>query len=215
MKTNYLAVSIAVLALTVPGNVIVMRVDARESRPANAQGQQAQVDELPAAWGDLDTWTRYLPATDETEIGLGLKPAGAKTSMLVAFSANLKGRTPSQPPSDVLVHASAGVNGNARAARTKTLKFVLPANGRTPVQADSAVIDLSSRLGADDPTPGAQINFATARIASTEFLRIARCGQPAATVLGVDVTFRPDQLKAIRAFANQILLKVPEPQSRN
>jgi hypothetical protein len=44
MKTSYLAVSIAVLALTVPGNAIVIRVDARESHPAIGQGQQTRVD---------------------------------------------------------------------------------------------------------------------------------------------------------------------------
>jgi hypothetical protein len=216
MKTRYFAVSLSVVALTAFGYVDDIHGDARDTLEIDQRQQpqqQAQVDELPVAWGDLDTWTRYVPVTDETEVGLGLKTAGEQTSMLIAFSARLKGRTPSQPPNDVLVHASAGVSVNARAARTKTLKFVLPANGGRP-QADGAVIDLSSRLmGADAPTPGTQVNFATAPIAPAEFLRIARCGQPTATVLGVDVTFRPDQLKALRAFANQILLKVPEPQS--
>jgi hypothetical protein len=74
--------------------------------------------------------------------------------------------------------------------------------------ASHAVIDLSSRLGADDQAPGARMNFATAKLAPAEFVRIVKCGQPTATVFGVDVTFRPDQLEAIRAFANQILLKV-------
>lgn len=177
--------------------------------------QQPRPDEVPAAWGDLDTWSRYVPATDETEVGLGLKTAGAKTTMLIAFSARMKGQSPSQPPGEVLVHASAGVSGNARASRTKTLKFVLPHSGvvRTSSQGDTgSVIDLSSRLGADDLLPGAQVNLATARIAPAEFLRIARCGRPTATVLGVDVAFRPDQIDAIRAFARQILLKIPNPE---
>ncbi|HYN10361.1 MAG TPA: hypothetical protein VES67_23440 [Vicinamibacterales bacterium] len=182
-----------------------------EARP-DAQGR---IDELPAAWGDLDTWSRYVPASDETEIGLGLKTVGTQTSMLVGFSARLKGRTPSQPPGEVLVHASAGVLSNAGRARSNTLKFMLPtsaapASGRTvrTVPVNHTVLDLSSRLGADDQTPGARMNFATAKLAPAEFLRIVKCGQPTATVLGVDVTFRPDQLQAIRAFANQILLKV-------
>jgi hypothetical protein len=182
-----------------------------EARP-DAQGR---IDELPAAWGDLDTWSRYVPASDETEIGVGLKTAGAQTSMLVAFSARLKGRTPSQPPTEVLVHASAGALTNASGARSNTLKFMLPASGapapgRTvrTVPVNHAVIDLSSRLGGDDQTPGARVNFATAKLAPAEFLRIVKCGQPTATVLGVDVRFRPDQMQAIREFANLILLKV-------
>jgi hypothetical protein len=175
---------------------------------------QGRVDEQPAAWGDLDTWSRYVPASDETEIGLGLKTAGTNTTMLIAFSARLKGRTPSQPPSEVLVHASAGMLSNAGRARSNTLKFVLPASA-APAAARArgmpvshAVIDLSSRLGADDQTPGARVNFATAKLAPAEFLRIVKCGEPTATVLGVDVRFRPDQLKAIRSFADQILLKL-------
>jgi hypothetical protein len=103
---------------------------------------------------------------------------------------------------------------NAGRARSNTLKFVLPASA-APAAARArgmpvshAVIDLSSRLGADDQTPGARVNFATAKLAPAEFLRIVKCGEPTATVLGVDVRFRPDQLKAIRSFADQILLKV-------
>ena len=181
--------------------------------------QQARFDELPAAWGDLDTWSRYVPSTDETEVGVGLKTAGADTTMLVAFSARMKGASPSQAPSEVFVHASAGVNANAGNVRNKTLKFVLAsapagAAGERPARAangpSAQVIDVSSRLGADNESPGARVNFVTAKLAPAEFLRIVKSGQPTATVLGVDVAFRPDQLRALRAFANQIFLKVPE-----
>jgi hypothetical protein len=175
-----------------------------------AQSSQRQFDQLPAAWGDLDSWSRYLPATDETELGMGLKTAGQKTTMLIAFSARMKGVSPTQPASEVFVHASAGVQSNGREGRNKTLRFVLasgPANGSRTGSASSPVLDLSSRLGADDETPGARVNFATAKLAPAEFLRIVRSGQPTATVLGVDVTFRPDQLEALRAFADQIFPK--------
>jgi len=187
--------------------------------------EQGRIDELPAAWGDLDAWSRYDAATDETELGLGLKATGADGTMLVAFSARLKGKTPNQPPKDVLVHASAGIRANASRARSKTLTFVLHAappqtngpqgpNGqsRRVRQTGPDVIDLSSRLGADDQAPGAPVNFAVARVAVAEFVRIARCGQLRATVFGVDVGFRPDQLEAIRAFADRIFLKLPPPQ---
>lgn len=179
--------------------------------------QQVRFDQLPAAWGDLDTWSRYVPATDETEVGIGLKTAGANTSMLIAFSARLKGASPTQAPAEVFVHASAGVNANGSTVRNKTLKFVLtPASldDRRPARAGApgAVLDVSSRLGADDEAPGARVNFATARLAQSEFLRIVRSSQPTATVLGVDVAFRPDQIRALRAFANRIFLKVPEPR---
>jgi hypothetical protein len=170
---------------------------------------QGRIDELPAAWGDLDTWSRYVPASDETEIGLGLKTAGTNTTMLMAFSARLKGRSPKEPPAEIFVHASAGVLSNAGRARSNTLKFTL--SGASPslrAVPASHVIDLSSRLGADDQSPGARMNFARAKVSPAEFLRIVKNGKPTATVLGVDVTFRPDQLEAIREFANRILLKV-------
>lgn len=198
----------------------VLLASERVVRVETATPQQGNFEQLPAAWGDLDTWARFVSATDETEVGIGLKTAGAKTTMLIAFSARLKGSTPSQAPSDVFVHASAGVNANAGNVRNKTLKFVLTpasASAQRPVRtatngSSAAVIDLSSRLGADDEAPGARVNFATARITAAEFLRIARSEQPTATVLGVDVAFRPDQLRALRGFANRIFLKVPEPQ---
>ena len=202
------------LVLSLVATVLLMSPDVSALRD---EIQQTRPDEVPAAWGDLDTWSRYVPASDETEVGLGLKTAGAKTTMLIAFSARMKGQSPSQPPGEVSVHASAGVSGNARDARTKTLKFMLPPQSgvvRTGSRGDTggAVIDLSSRLGSDDLTPGAQVNVATVRIAPAEFLRIARCGKPTATVLGIDVAFRPDQIDAIRAFARQILLKIPNPE---
>jgi hypothetical protein len=170
-------------------------------------GQRHQFEQLPAAWGDLDTWSRYLPASDETELGMGLKTAGRKTTMLIAFSARMKGATPTQPASEVFVHASAGVQANGREVRAKTLKFVLASGTPARTAATPAVLDLSSRLGADDEAPGANVNFATAKLAPAEFLRIVRSGQPTATVLGVDVTFRPDQLEALRAFAEKIFPK--------
>jgi hypothetical protein len=190
------------------------RVVRAEGGIAQAASSQVRLDELPAAWGDLDTWSRYISGTDETEVGLGLKPASSNATMLIAFSARLKGADPSQAPAEIYVHVSAGVQGRHR---SNTLKFVLkPASNGGQTAASNGhsapVIDLSSRLGADDQAPGARVNFATARIASAEFLRIARSGEPAATILGVDVTFRPDQLRAIRAFASRIFLKVGEPR---
>jgi hypothetical protein len=134
--------------------------------------------------------------------------------MLIAFSARLKGASPTEPPGNIFVHISAGVQGRHR---SNTLKFVLKSssNGRSPAASNghnAPVIDLSSRLGADDGSPGPRVNFATARIAAAEFLRIARSGAPSATILGVDVTFRPDQLRAIRSFGNRIFLKASEPR---
>jgi hypothetical protein len=203
-----------VLALLSAGILIANeRVVHGAGGAASTGWQQGRMEELPAAWGDLDTWSRYIPASDETEVGLGLKPAGPKAPMLIAFSARLKGAAPTQAPGEIFVHASAGVQGRHR---SNTLKFVLKPSsngGQAAVSGPNApVIDLSSRLGTDDQSPGARVNFATATIASTEFLRIARSGEPTATVLGVDVTFRPDQMRAIRAFASRIFLKVGEPR---
>jgi hypothetical protein len=200
---------LAVFVLLLAGITADERVVVAEGGIAQAASSQVRLDELPAAWGDLDTWSRYIASTDETEVGLGLKPASSKASMLIAFSARLKGATPSQAPGEIFVHISAGVQGRHR---SNTLKFVLnPSSNGRPVASSgpsAPVIDLSSRLGADDQAPDARVNFATARLASAEFLRIARSGEPAATILGVDVTFRPDQLRAIRAFASRIFLKV-------
>jgi hypothetical protein len=203
-----IALSVLLVAGSAIANGRVARGADGVAAAASAQGPMPQ--ELPAAWGDLDTWSRYIPATDETEVGLGLKPAGSGSSMLIAFSAFLKGAAPSQAPAEIFVHVSAGVQGRHK---SNTLKFVLKpaANGSSASNGHNApVIDLSSRLGADDQSPGARVNFATAKIAAAEFLRIARSGEPAATVLGVDVAFRPDQLRAIRSFANRIFLRVGE-----
>jgi hypothetical protein len=214
MRTNRSSRPIAVVLVLLGAGIPIANERAMLGAGGAASKGSPQGRELPAAWGDLDTWSRYIPATDETEVGLGLKPAGPNAPMLIAFSARLKGAAPSQAPGEIFVHASAGVQGRHR---SNTLKFMLKPspNGRQPAASNgnnAPVIDLSSRLGADDGSPGARVNFATATIASTEFLRIARSGEPTATVLGVDVTFRPDQMRAIRAFASRIFLKVAEPR---
>ena len=191
---------------------------ARE-RTCRARGESASrfsrrdFDELPAAWGDLDTWSRYVPATDETEVGIGLKTAGADTTMLVAFSARMKGASPSQAPSEVFVHASAGVNANAGNVRNKTLKFVLdiragrrrrtascPRRKRSVGRSDRRVLAAGGRRR--DSRRAGEFRDGQARPGGVPANR--QSGQPTATVLGVDVAFRPDQLRALRAFANRI-----------
>ena len=81
---------------------------------------------LPAAWGDLDTWSRLrVRRQTRPKSGSDSRPRAPNSTMLVAFSARLKGASPSQAPSDVFVHASAGVNANGSNVRNKTLKFML------------------------------------------------------------------------------------------
>lgn len=173
----------------------------------SANAQQASVNSVLAAWGDLDAWERYDPAKDHTEIGLGLKPVGQSATMPVAFSAYFRGKQTSPPATEIVIHASAGVRSNANSNRT--LKFHLGSQKRPGVASGgrSQTIDLSSRLTTEDPTPGTKVSFAIAKLTAQELSQLADASSLNATVLGVPVTFRPDQLQAIRDFANKALVR--------
>jgi hypothetical protein len=140
-----------------------------------------QATQIRATWKDLETWSTGA------ERGLGLHLSGPSGTVLVAFVAPRSG--------DVTVQASTGPATNPNRVQTATLVF-----SGTDARTQRFRIDLSSRLTVDNPAPGAQVTSGVARMRAAEFERLSGASGVTATVLGLDVAVRPDQLDAMRAL---------------
>ena len=162
----------------------------------------AQTPAVVATWGDLESWTRAVVAS-ETESGLGLHLAGGGGTALVAFAGRVGADPTAGPPGDVEIQVAIAPRANPNAIRTATLIFVVDADGDHRV-----VLDLSAALRVDGPAPGAAVTSGIARLPSGDFVRMATAGTLRATVLGFDVEFRRDQIDALRTLAGQLRLRL-------
>jgi hypothetical protein len=147
---------------------------------------------LRASWRDLETWSTPVGG-GQTERGLGLHLSGPSGRVMMAFVTRSTGRTAADR--DVSVQVSTGPLGNPNRVQTPTLVF-----RGTDERKRKFEIDLSSRLTVDNPAPGAQVTSGIARLRAGEFQRLSRATNVTATVLGLEVAIRADQLAAMRAL---------------
>jgi hypothetical protein len=188
----FLAVALLMLSVATIGPAVTTRA---------ATGPQA-VGNLYANWSDGETWSRYLEATSETEVGLGLQPTGKAGTMMLAFSARWTGRDAKGPPREIFVQIASPPVVNPLVLRTPTLIFVV-----SPRSKDQAVLDVSSRLSVDKPGAGQTVSNGLGKIDAKELARIAQATSLEGTVLGLEVVYTPAQRRAIRDFAQKISVK--------
>jgi hypothetical protein len=161
---------------------------------------------LAANWADLATWTHPDDGAREDEVGLGLQTPGPTGIMFVAFTARLSRRERHAPPAAVAVQVGAPIAANSSIVRTSTLTFTIENAAH-----ERHVINLGSRLRVDAPLGGGPIENGIAQLTPAEYQRLAGARTLAANVIGFDVTFRPDQLRAMRTFAARLRLAVADP----
>jgi hypothetical protein len=174
--------------------------------PFTANVHAQLVAGLRANWADLETWTHPDDGARQDEVGLGLQPSGPAGVMFVAFTARLSRRERKQPPGAVAVQVGTPIMANPSIVRTSTLTFTIEnaAGGHR-------VMNLGPRLRVDSSPDGAPIDNGIAELTPAEYQRLAGARTLAANVLGFDVTFRPDQLRAMRTFAARVRLAVADP----
>jgi hypothetical protein len=160
----------------------------------------AQSSSKYATWADLETWTRSVGSGQETEIGLGLHPSPSGT-VLVSFTARFPTRTPSRAPAEIQLLGAVGAMVTPNVLRTPTLVFTLDEGTD-----QKTVMDLASKSTVDDPAPGAPINNIVARLTPAQLVRLTEAKTIKAAILGFPTEFRPDQLKALQAYARQIMV---------
>jgi hypothetical protein len=159
---------------------------------------------LQGNWKDLETWTHFLEASRENELGLGLQPSGDGGTMLIAFTGRLSTRSPQIPPREIAVQIVAPQRANPNLLRSPTLRFVLE-----DAAAKRTTLDFSRRLLVDNLAAGAPIEQGVARISAGEYRSLAGAAALEANLVGFDVGFRPDQLEAMRARGSRLHLPSP------
>ena len=150
-------------------------------------------------WKDLETWTRETGAAPDTEIGLGLVLSGTAGTAMVSFAATKLRSSPGAPPKDVALTV-VPIFDSTR-VRWASLSFVI--TGKDKKQ---TTIALSERVTTNPPGPfgpGDSAVNANATMTVKEFAQLADAQSLTATVLGLQVAFRPDQVKAVRAFGER------------
>jgi hypothetical protein len=167
--------------------------------PARAQFDAGML----AAWKDLDTWTTYHEDRKVTELGLGLIATGPQGTMRISFEAMLPGRRPTEPPPRVTLRMAPPAMQNPNVLRSTVLTFDLDERLKERVQ-----YDLSDRVVSLDGTPGSSVTTATASMTIDEFVRFATSQTAKAVVLGIPVEFSAAQLKALRTYADRVMLRV-------
>ena len=173
--------------------------------PAVGAGRQGLVG-VQANWRDLETWSRLIEPSRENELGLGLQPQGAA---MIAFLGRLSISSPRQAPRELRVHVAPALRANPTVLRAKTLTFVADAGTDNQTK-----IDASVGLVADDPTPGGIIENAMGPLRTADFVRLTKSTTLQANILGFDVVFRPDQIRAMQTFAQRLYLAPAAPAAK-
>lgn len=157
---------------------------------------------MHVSWADLETWSRFDERADESEVGLGLQLQGPQGPMLLSFTSRFPGKVALRAPESVVAFVSVTPTVNPNVLRKPTLMFVL--EPKTP---RSVTIDVSQRMSVDRPGPGQIVSNGRASMSPEEFLRLIGAPTLHAEVLGFNVEFRRDQIRAMRDFGERINIR--------
>lgn len=153
---------------------------------------------LQANWKDLETWSHLVESSSYNELGLGLQPTGGA---LIAFLGRLSVRDPLVAPTSLNVQLAVGYRSNPNRVRVRTLKFAADTGTK-----EAVVLDLSDGLRADDAAPGGQVQNAVGRMRAADFIRLSQAKTLTGNILGFDVVYSPEQLRAMSALAARLHL---------
>jgi hypothetical protein len=159
-------------------------------------------------WRDLETWSRDTGLAPDTEIGLGLQLTGRDGQVGAAFSVVRLRNTPNAQPKEVVMTLVPQYDPTR--VRFTNAWFVATTKDSKGVKKEER-LDGSGRMVTYPPAPyapgdgpvSAHVNWT-----SKEFVAIAEADAVTGNLLNVAFTFRPDQLKAVNAFARRIGLPI-------
>jgi hypothetical protein len=163
---------------------------------------------LRAEWRDLETWGRYLEASRETEVGVGLQVAGPQGTMLVGFTGRLDIRNATAPPSEVTIQIGTAHSSNPNVVRRPTAVLRLDEK----IADRKLVLDLTPRLIVDNPSPGgpgAIVENGVATIRAADFVRLCSAETLTGEAFGFELVFRPDHVAAIHDLGVRLNLVKP------
>ena len=171
-------------------------------------GHAQALKPVRAEWRDLETWGRYLEASRETELGVGLQVAGPQGTMLVGFTGRLDIRNATAPPSEVTVQLGTGHSSNPNVVRRPTAVLRLDEK----IDDRKLQLDLTPRLIVDNPSPGGPgsiVENGVATIRAVDFIRLCNAETLTGNAFGFELVFRPDHIAAIRELGVRLNLVTP------
>jgi hypothetical protein len=187
MRSARFATLMASLALVSPGAA------ARAPQiPAGAVGQ----------FDDLQTWTKEVDDGRQVELGLGLVVPGGNGAMLVSVTARMRKGVRLEPAREVVLQVARSVTANPNTLPTPALRFRIDAGTDK-----AAVLDFTARATVDSPIPGPPARSIVATLRPAEFVRLAGATTLRGYFFDADADFRPDQIRALRAFADLTRLR--------
>jgi hypothetical protein len=192
--------------MTLPGSLARLLVVVVLGGVVAAGGAAKVAAQLPAgmhvSWADLETWSRHDERAQETEVGLGLHLTGPSGAMLLSFTSRFPGKVALRAPEGVIAFVSVTPTVNPNVLRKPTLVFLLE-----PKTKLAATMDMSQRLSVDRPGPGQVYSNGRASMSPEEYLRLTGVTTMHAELLGFNVEFRRDQIRAMRDFGERIHIR--------
>jgi hypothetical protein len=191
----------AVLAVVAPPGQTVDAAQGRGGPPTPPQtlGPPIAAPSL-IGWKDLETWTREVAGPANVEFGLGLQLSGKDGTVSAGFAVTrLKEAFNATPKYSVAVTLIPAFNPNRVRWTTASVVVTGADKKKTP-------IDMSGRITTYPPGPfGAGDGPLNAQISMTaeEFLVLADAVTATGDLLSVPVTFRADQIRALRALGQR------------
>ena len=151
-------------------------------------------------WKDLETWTREVAGPSNVEFGLGLQLSGNEGTVSAGFAvARLKESFNAAPTYSVQVTLIPAFNPNRIRWTTANVVVTGPDKKKTPIDMSGRIVTFPpGPYGAGDGPVNAQVS-----LTNDEFLQIADAVTATGELLNVPVTFRADQIKALRALGQR------------
>ena len=166
------------------------------STPARGQDPAA----LLATWKDGEIRESFDSAARISQIAVAVMPSGQHGSLTVIVSARWQGRTRYKPIDEFEIRANVGLRVNPNLIRQPTMLFVMdPDSDRT------RVLDLNDRVQIPPTGAGSAIDTGKATISVVELIQLLRARTLTAEIFAVPLTFRPEQLEALRKFGDRVL----------
>jgi hypothetical protein len=157
-----------------------------------------------ASWQDVESWSQPVDQGTATEVGLGLRLSGPGGTVPLAFLSRRPLKDAATAPEEVQIQATLDALSNPNAVQKGALTLVADAGTSRQV-----VFDLAPRLVMDDPSPGGRPRHGMSSLRAADLVRLAQSETLSGNVLGFDIFFRPDQIRALRTFAARLSLLSP------
>jgi hypothetical protein len=155
----------------------------------------------PAVPGDLEAWSYYDSLAEQTENGVNLDVRGGRSTMAFSIVVRHKGRSAAGAPASIKFQFATG-GAIVNTEYKPTLKIAIDV-GRP----SEATLDYSSRMAPLTSTRGGSRSTEWILAGAGDVRQLAVATTVLIAVFGDSYHLRPDQIAAIKRFADKVPLR--------